>query len=76
LAFVEQVLIPKGRYKGQKLTKLVRINTPARISRIKPIVPVMRFVKYSTRITAAITKRMVRSAVPMFFFIVNDFGLI
>jgi len=33
------VEIPKGKYKGQKLIKLVRIKEPANIKRIMAAVP-------------------------------------
>jgi len=37
--------MPKGKYKGQKLIKLVRIKIPARIKRIIANVPEIRFEK-------------------------------
>ena len=39
------VLIPKGMYKGQKLTKEVSTNTMATIPEIRAVVPDILFVK-------------------------------
>jgi hypothetical protein len=63
------VLIPKGRYAGQMLTRLVSKKTTAAINKTRPNVPERMFVKYKTAITAAITNRIILSAEPMFFFI-------
>jgi hypothetical protein len=63
------VLIPKGRYKGQKLKKLVRMKIPAKINSIMASVPEITCVKYRTMTKAAITNLMVISMIPMFFFI-------
>jgi len=63
------VLIPKGRYNGQKLNKLVRINTPAKISKMTAMVPEITCVKYRMITMAAITNLIAMSMVPMFFFI-------
>ena len=63
------MLIPKGRYNGQKLNKLVRINTPAKISKMIAIVPEITCVKYRITTMAAITNLIAMSMVPMFFFI-------
>ena len=71
--FLLRVLIPKGRYKGQKLKKLVRIKIPAKISNIIASIPEIIFVKYRTMIMAAITNLIVMSMVPMFFFIKIEF---
>lgn len=65
----EQVDMPRGAYKGQKLIKLVRTMTAARIIRMIPSVPLIRFVKNSATITAAIINLIILSAEPMFFFI-------
>lgn len=65
-----RVLIPKGRYKGQKLIKEVSTNTRARTPRTIAHVPEMTFMKYSTAMMAAIVIRMILSVFPMFFFIV------
>ncbi len=43
--FLLIVFIPNGRYKGQKLMRLVNINTNPMISKINPNVPVRMFVK-------------------------------
>jgi hypothetical protein len=37
--------MPKGKYSGQKLIRLVRINTPDKISNTIPNVPEITFVK-------------------------------
>ena len=63
------MLIPKGRYNGQKLNKLVRIKTPAKISKMIAIVPEITCVKYRITTMAAITNLIAMSMVPMFFFI-------
>ena len=69
--FVEQVLIPTSGYKGQKLTRLVSRNTPPRITRINPGVPATVPLKYKKANTAASNTRIMRSAVPMFGFIIK-----
>lgn len=66
--FIGQVLIPKGAYKGQKLIKLVKRNTTASTNNTIPKVPVSVPVKYNTPIIAAIMNLMIRSVLPMFFF--------
>jgi len=63
------VLIPKGRYNGQKLNKLVRINIPAKINNMIAMVPEITCVKYRITTIAAITNLIAMSMVPMFFFI-------
>ena len=63
------MLNPKGKYKGQKLNKLVRIKTPAKISKIIAMVPEITCVKYRMITMAAITNLIAMSMVPMFFFI-------
>jgi hypothetical protein len=63
------VEIPNGKYSGQKLMKLVRIKTPARIKRIIATVPEMMFAKYKPAITIATSILTTLSMVPMFFFI-------
>jgi hypothetical protein len=67
------VLIPKERYNGQKLKKLVRIKIPAKINRIIASVPEITCVKYRTITKAAISNLIVMSMVPMFFFIKIEF---
>jgi hypothetical protein len=42
---IPQVLIPNSVYKGQKLTKLVRVNTAAMAKKTIPTVPVIVSVK-------------------------------
>ena len=66
--FIVQVLIPKGAYNGQKLIKLVKRNTPARTNNTIPKVPVIVPVKYNAAIIAAMMNRIIRSELPMFFF--------
>lgn len=73
-SFFEQVLNPKGAYSGQKLIKLVKINTAASTNRTIPQIPVTVFVKWSTIKIAAKINRMKRSVEPMFFFIVFGFS--
>ena len=70
--FVEQVLIPTNGYKGQKLTRLVNRNTPPSITRINPGVPATVPLKYKKANTAASNTRIMRSAVPMFGFIITS----
>jgi hypothetical protein len=69
------VLIPNGRYKGQKLKKLVRMKIPAKINKIIASVPEITCVKYRTITKAAISNLIVISMVPMFFFIRFKFWL-
>jgi hypothetical protein len=68
---VEQVLMPKGAYKGQKLTKLVSVKTTANVISTMPHVPLTVSVKKSVAKTAASNNRMMRSADPIFAFIVG-----
>jgi hypothetical protein len=69
-SFFLPVLIPKGKYNGQKLIRLVNTKTTARISKIIPNMPVTTFVKNKTAITTAISILITLSVVPMFFFII------
>ena len=64
-----RVLMPKGKYKGQKLINEVATNTPPRTRRIIPIVPVTVPVKYNTPNTIATRMRTILSMEPMFAFI-------
>jgi hypothetical protein len=64
------VLMPKGKYSGQKLIKLVSTNITAKAISTIPIIPVNTFVKNKIAITAAISILITLSIVPMFFFIV------
>lgn len=66
--FIGHVLIPKGAYNGQKLIKLVKRNTPAKTNNTIPKVPVIVPVKYNAAIIAAMMNRIIRSELPMFFF--------
>jgi hypothetical protein len=63
---VEQVLIPKGAYNGQKLTKLVRIKMTDNVISTIPHVPLTVSVKNRVAKIAASTNRMMRSEEPMF----------
>jgi hypothetical protein len=67
------VFIPKGRYNGQKLIKLVRMNTPAKISSTMPSTPVITLVKYKVTITRATRILITLSINPIFFFIDDNF---
>jgi hypothetical protein len=62
------VLIPNGRYKGQKLTRLVITNITASAIRITPRTPGITPVKYSKAITIAIRTLIILSVEPIFFF--------
>ena len=68
-----QVLIPKGEYNGQKLTKLVRINMAPRTNKTIPTVPVTVPVKYNTAKMIATITLIVLSVLPIFFFIIICF---
>jgi hypothetical protein len=63
------VLIPKGKYKGQKLRRLVRIKMADKISNTMATVPEITFAKYKPIITRAISILTTLSIVPMFLFI-------
>jgi hypothetical protein len=65
--------IPSKVYKGQKLIKLVSVNTPATTNKIMASVLSTRSAKINPTKTAAITKRITRSKFPMFFFILLCF---
>jgi hypothetical protein len=67
------VLIPKGRYKGQKLKRLVRMKIPAKINSIIAIVPEITCVKYRTITNAAINNLITLSIIPILFFIAINF---
>lgn len=64
-----QVLNPTRVYSGQKLTKLVSINTAPKTTKTIPTVPVTVPVKYKAINTAATITLIVRSTIPMFCFI-------
>lgn len=70
--WILHVEIPKGAYSGQKLTTLVSRKIPAKTTKIIPNVPVITFPKNKPAITAAMITRIIRSVVPMFFFIQSD----
>ena len=73
--FFPRELIPKGRYRGQKLIKLVRIKIPDNTSNTMATVPLITWVKYKVVIIAAIIIRTMRSTVPIFFFIKSSFNV-
>jgi len=62
--------IPNGRYKGQKLIKLVKIKIPANTNKTIAKVPEIRFAKYNPPIRMAISILATLSAVPIFDFII------
>ena len=64
-----QVFKPTKVYKGQKLIKLVKTNTPASASNTMPSVPEIIFIENKTAITKAIRILTILSMLPMFFFI-------
>jgi hypothetical protein len=64
------VEIPKGKYSGQKLIKLVRMKTPAKRRRMMATVPDSMFVKYSVIMAIAIRILTTLSIVPMLLFII------
>jgi len=68
--FALQLLRPKGKYNGQKLTKLVITKTAAKISKIIPKIPVTTLVKYKITKIAANKILIILSVDPMFFFII------
>lgn len=70
-----QVEMPKGEYKGQKLIKLVRIKTAAKINKTIAIVPEITFVKYKLTIVIAKSTLTVLSIVPIFAFMFSIFKL-
>jgi len=61
--------MPKGKYKRQKLIKLVMIKIPAITNSMMAAVPEITFVKYNIAITTAASILTTLSIVPMFFFI-------
>ena len=67
------MLIPNGKYNGQKLIKEVATKTPPRTRRTIPNVPVTVPVKYNTPNTIATIILLILSAEPMFAFIVVFF---
>ncbi len=62
------VLIPKGRYNGQKLRKLVKTKITATLNSIIAKVPEITFIKYKTAIAIATMNLISLSAIPIFFF--------
>jgi hypothetical protein len=66
---VLQVLIPKGAYKGQNDTTLVKTKMPARTNNTMPKVPVITLVKYKIPMTTATIILATLSVLPMFAFI-------
>lgn len=70
-SLVLQVFIPKGKYNGQKLIKEVSKNTAPNTSNTIPVVPDTVLVRYNTAKTMATRTLIMRSALPIFFFIIN-----
>ena len=70
--FPFRVEIPKGKYKGHKLTKLVTIKIPARIKRKIAIVPEITFPKYRAINIMARSILTILSIEPIFFFMINS----
>ena len=68
-----QVEMPKGAYSGQKFTKLVNRKIPAAASSTIPKVPLITLVKKSTAMSAATATLIIRSADPIFFFMISVF---
>ena len=71
--FRSQLLIPKGAYKGQKLTTLVNMNMPATINKIKAKLPEITLVKYKIPTKTANETLIILSRFPIFFFIYKRF---
>ena len=66
------VLNLKGAYNGQKLIRLVSKKIPAKTSKMMPNAPITVPLKYNTAIMIASTARMMRSAVPIFAFMITS----
>jgi len=64
---------PKGKYKGQKLIKLVKIRIPAKINKTMAVTSEILLVKYKLITTIAVSILNTLSAVPMLGFIEFDF---
>jgi len=71
--FFFEVLMPKGKYNGQKLMNDVSTNTTAKMPNTIANVPEITFVKYYVAITTATSMRIALSIVPIFFFIAFTF---
>ena len=69
-----QVLIPNKVYNGQKLTKLVNRNIADTANNTILNVPVITSLKERKLINTTIARRIIRSILPMFFFINKNFG--
>lgn len=67
------MLILKGKYSGQKLTKEVKTNAMAIMPNMIAVVPEITLLKNKTAITIAKIMRIVLSRVPMFFIIFLNF---
>jgi len=74
--FFFPVLIPNGKYKGQKRIRAVRVNTPAKTSSTIPRVPLTTLVKYNTTKTTATMIRIIRSIIHTFVFIIFNFKIV
>jgi len=64
------VLKPNGKYKGQKLIRLVSMNTAAKIKATIATVPVNTLVNASVNIKTATSILITLSILPIFFFII------
>jgi hypothetical protein len=68
--------MPKGKYKGQKFTRLVSTNIPASPNKTYPNIPEMTLPISNPAIIAATMSLIILSAVPIFGFIVHVFKVI
>jgi len=68
-----QLFKPNKVYNGQKLTRLVSKKMPAKARSTMPNVPVITLVKNRAAMMMAIMVRVMRSVLPMFFFIIDNF---
>ena len=64
--------MPKMVYRGQKLTKLVKTKIAAITNKTIPNVPGSLFIKNNTTIAKAMIVLIIRSAAPMFFFMIHS----
>jgi len=71
--FVEHVLSPNGIYSGQKLKTLVSSKTHAITKTMKPNTPEMMSDIKSIAIITAIKIRIIRTAAPIFAFMMEIF---
>ncbi len=74
MSSVLQVLNPKGMYNGQVLTMLVKKKTTANTPNTIAMVPEIISMKYKVAITKAMINLIIRSAEPIFFFMIVWLG--